>query len=239
MAARKIAPEPTPRTPKETFQKLTQVAASLNAASDQLAHPIRACEAVLKSLNLGVSAWVTISRAEHDSGAWWDRSVGYAQYEQSWRILLRHRNGSGDPEDGIGEDIWPFDSAPRWQRVAAVAKLPELLAALLKRSEETVAEITSAVEKASDLAIELATIAGPAAGWKSLLQSAILPFGSDVTIEATSASEVTFANGELSVVIPAEYKSRFDEHEIGLAIQNMHGVHCLSIAYANARGDVK
>ena len=134
------------------YQTLANAAAELNAASDELAKPIRAYESALKALNLGVSAWVELTSGTH-GGYWWDRGVGYTKFKDGWGIALRTREGSDNasPEED-SEEIWRFTEAPRWMRIEAVCKLPDLLKALLKQAEETTKKIKAKIAQANEIA---------------------------------------------------------------------------------------
>ena len=155
----KLAPPvvtPTERI-QSTFKQLSHAAVELNTASDELSKPIVICEAALKTLNLGVSAWVELS-AGGDGGYWWDRGIGYTQLKDRWGVALRAREGhlaSDEPDT----DTWPFNEAPRWMRIEAVAKLPDLLEALLKQAEDTTQKIRKKIAQANELAEAISKIA--------------------------------------------------------------------------------
>jgi hypothetical protein len=142
---------------QSSFRKLSLAAIDLNTASDELNKPIHTCEAALKKLGLGIPAWVELSGA--DAGSyWWDRSVGYTKLKDRWGIALRTREGrNGD--DRAEEELWPFNDAPRWMRIEAVAKLPDLLEALLKQAEDTTQKIRKKIVIANELAEAISKVA--------------------------------------------------------------------------------
>jgi len=145
---------------QDAYKRLAHAAVDLNAASDELGKPIQVCETVLKTLNLGIAAWVEISSGGDAGGEqWWDRSVGYAQFKDRWGIALRSRNGSYSFPDHDSEERWPFNEAPRWMRIEGIGKLDELLDALLKRAEETTKKIRAKVEQANELARAISAVA--------------------------------------------------------------------------------
>jgi hypothetical protein len=142
-----------------TYKQLSHAAIDLNTASDELGKPIRIWEGALKRLNLGVSAWVELSSGG-EGPRWWDRSVGYTKLKEgSWGIGLRTREGRDDHPDDSSEDLWPFNDAPRWMRVEAVGKLPDLLDALLKQAEDTTKNIRTKIEQANRLAEAISRVA--------------------------------------------------------------------------------
>ena len=142
-----------------TFKQLSQAAVDLNAASDELSKPIYVWETALKKLNLGVPAWVDLSSGEDRAGNWWDRGVGYTKLKDLWAIALRTREGHHASDGSPSQELWPFNEAPRWMRIEAVAKLPELLEALLKQAEDTTQQIRKKIAQASELAEAIGKVA--------------------------------------------------------------------------------
>ncbi len=133
-----------------TFKQLSHAAVDLNTASDELSKPIQICEAALKKLNLGVSAWVDL--AGYDSGGyWWDRGIGYTQLKDRWGIALRTREGHHGNDEDPDPELWPFNEAPRWMRIEGVAKLPDLLEALLKQAHDTTQKIRKKIAQANEV----------------------------------------------------------------------------------------
>ncbi len=159
--ATKPAPLQIPLTEKiqTTFKQLSHAAVDLNTASDELSKPIYVCEAALKKLNLGIPAWAELSG--HDSGGyWWDRGVGYTQLKDRWGIALRTREGNANADPANDkEELWAFNDAPRWMRLEAVAKLPELLEALLKQAEDTTQKIRKKLSQANELVDAISKVA--------------------------------------------------------------------------------
>jgi hypothetical protein len=143
---------------QQIFKHLSDAAVDLNTVSDELNKPILAVESALKKLNLGVSAWAVLSEGE-DGPSWWDRSVGYAKIKDRWVIALRTREGYHGQDEGDSEELWPFNDAPRWMRVEAVAKLPELLEALLKQAKDTAQKIKNKIAMANELAAAIGKVA--------------------------------------------------------------------------------
>jgi len=146
-----VAPEEKPIEKVQTFYKqLSHAAVDLNAVSDELSKPIKVYEGALKKLNLGVAAWVDISRGGEDM-EWWDRGVGYTRLKDGWGIALRTRSGNYNHPDDLVE-LWAFNDAPRWLRIEGVGKLPELLGALLNQAKETTKKLRAKVAQANELA---------------------------------------------------------------------------------------
>jgi hypothetical protein len=152
----KQQPEVTPtQRVQESYKQLAQAALSLNSASDELGKAISVLDAALKKLNLGVSAWVTLS--QNDGGKqgqdwWWARQFGYTKVRDKWGVALRSVSGDHAYPDGDSEEAWLYNDAPRWMRTEAVAMIPDLLEALLKQAQDT----TKGIEKKTAQALELA-----------------------------------------------------------------------------------
>jgi hypothetical protein len=139
------------------------VAADLNKASDELGRVISAIDAVLQGLNLGVATWVTIISDEDEYGNYSNWAVGYSKVGSRWGIALRTCAGTNNPEDEVS-DIWLFNDAPRWLRVEGIAKIPDLLEALVKSAEETTKKIRKKTAEARQLAAVIAQATQPAKG---------------------------------------------------------------------------
>jgi hypothetical protein len=152
-------PEIGPTEKVQTFYKqLSHAATDLNTASDELAKPIKVWEVALKKLNLGVPAWVDISKGG-DEPDWWDRGVGYTRLKDGWGIALRTRSGNYNYPDEGSEELWAFNDAPRWLRIEGVGKLPDLLGALLKQAEDTTKKLKAKVAQANELAEAITAVA--------------------------------------------------------------------------------
>lgn len=147
----------TPHVPpvekiQASYKQLSVAAATLNAASDELGEAVSVFDAALKRLNLGVSAWVTVSGNDEQDGEWWARDVGYARIGDKWGIALKTATGNYAVPERDSVEKWLFNDAPRWMRIEAIGKIPDLLEALLKQTEDTTKKIKSKTEEALALA---------------------------------------------------------------------------------------
>jgi hypothetical protein len=139
-----------------SYKQLTLAATHLNAASDELGQAIAILDVALQRLNIGVSAWVRLSGDEDpQDGNWWHRDVGYTKARSKWGIALRDCEGNYTFPDHDREEVWPFNEAPRWMRIEAVNKMPDLLDALLKETEETTKKIKKKTVTAQQLAVAI------------------------------------------------------------------------------------
>lgn len=137
-AGSSLPPQPElPERVSAVFEELAATAAKLNAVSDEIAQPISVIDAALQRLNLGVSAWVeVVGEVDHDTGEFWDHSIGYDKVSRRWGIAIRTRSGSLTHQR-VDEEAWRFNDAPRSNRLDALDKLPDLLAELVKVASDT------------------------------------------------------------------------------------------------------
>ena len=149
-----------------SFEKLSSAAKNLNNVSDELGRAITAIDYILQRLNLGVPTWVKIHGGEdqYTGMEYWSRDVGYAKIGNRWGIALCTRKGDHNNPDEEEFDSWLFNDAPRWLRVEGVEKIPDLLEALIKNTEETTAKIKGKIDHAKQLAgaLEQAAAGKPA-----------------------------------------------------------------------------
>ncbi len=135
-----------------SYVKLALAAAEINAASAELSRAGATWDSLLQGLNLGVSAWVKLASGEWN-GHWWSDEIGYAHVNDKWGLTLRQRKGRYDQPDELDDEkTWLFGQAPRALRVVGITRLPDLLDALLKQTEEAARKITKESEKALALA---------------------------------------------------------------------------------------
>lgn len=117
---------------KETMEELAAVAKELNAETDRLNEVIRDFEDTLNSMGVGVEAWlqepIAITRTGHSL------LLGYSKVEADWCITIRGRgNESGTP----------LLRAKRHVRIAAIARLDALAAAVLVEAKQQLAQVKS------------------------------------------------------------------------------------------------
>jgi hypothetical protein len=145
-----------------SIEQLSLVATDLNKASDELGKAISAIDAVLQNLNIGVPTWVKIHSGEdpYYGLEYWSRDVGYAKIDKRWGIALRTREGNYNNPDEEQCESWLFNDAPRWLRVEGIEKIPDLLDALVKNTEETTKKIRAKTAEANNLAVAIAQAAG-------------------------------------------------------------------------------
>jgi hypothetical protein len=138
---------------RTSYRQLNSAAKDLNAASDEFKEAVSVLDAALERLNLGVASWVHISGGEDEDGSWQRREIGYVRIGKKWGIAIRHSWGNLSWPDNDNEELWLFSDAPRWMRIEAVARIPDLLDGLTKQAEDT----TKKLKKRTEQVFELAT----------------------------------------------------------------------------------
>jgi hypothetical protein len=149
----------TPKTASEIQTNLKQLATSaqaLNKLSDQLTKEVAEIENTINLLNLGVTANVTIELRSYEEGtssSCW--RLAYGKEAGKWGFVIEYIiEDVNDPFAGSYES-WPFKDSPRDKRVRAVEKIPNLLEALVKESNELAEEISRKISYTQSIAATL------------------------------------------------------------------------------------
>jgi hypothetical protein len=141
-----------------SYKQLSLASIGLNAASDDLVEAVSVFDAAFQRLNLGISAWVTLSGNNDEDGDWWSRNLGYAKVGDKWGVALTREAGNYNSPDRDLVEEWLFKDAPRWMRIEAIGKIPELLDALLKETEETTKKLKNKTEETLALAAAMSKV---------------------------------------------------------------------------------
>jgi prefoldin subunit 5 len=152
----------TPPDLSKSFQRLTESAARLNTASDELSKAITPIEAVLKKLNLGVSKWYTFAGSGNHldvDGYYWSSEIGYAKVNGKWCIALAERSGYVQNPEQESETEWAFNDAPRHLRIRAVQEIPKLLDALVDEADKVTSVLQDETARAREVAETLTQLA--------------------------------------------------------------------------------
>jgi hypothetical protein len=137
---------------QSSFGQLSAASANLNAISDELGKSVSEIDSALKRLNLGVSVWVAIRGNDWQDLSYESEQIGYAKIDGKWGLGLRTVSGNHKRPDDESVHEWSFNDAPRFLRVGAIEKLPELLEQLTKEAEATARKISESVEQAKSVA---------------------------------------------------------------------------------------
>jgi hypothetical protein len=141
------------------FKDLSAASNDLKSAADDLSSTISELERLLRNLNLRVSAWHRISRSIDDEGTVNCRHIGYANVEGKWGIALSKTTEDQQTGEVISDDTWRFADAPLWMCADAIGHLPELIQALIARTQETTQRLRTKNEEAKEIVAATATAA--------------------------------------------------------------------------------
>lgn len=132
------------------FSRLQSLSESLNKESDSLNESIKAFEAKLASLRLGVNAWVVPpleKEVDEKHGVESTTSLGYSKATGNWCLTIAYENDI-DPES---TQFSSLSQAPRDIRMKAVRQLPRLLKAIESAAAEAVKEVEEARKIMKDI----------------------------------------------------------------------------------------
>ena len=135
----------------DTLSQLRPAAQGVFNAADQLAKSISTIERTLKSMNVNFEAWATYRDADDDHTIdHWD--VGYSRVNGHWGICIKTVYGSAYHPEEVDVTRWHFNEAPLYLRPQAVAKIPDVIEALVKTAPSVEKKILSAAEQAESIA---------------------------------------------------------------------------------------
>jgi hypothetical protein len=126
---------------------------TLNELSDQLTKEIAEIEAAINKLNLGIEADIEIESRSSRDGVWshgW--KLGYGKESGKWGFVITYWTEDLNWPESDTNERWSFKDSPREQRVKSVEKIPLLLQALVKQSNDFASDITRKVSLARGLA---------------------------------------------------------------------------------------
>lgn len=142
------------------FETLTVSAKNINEVSNELAKPVASLERALQRLNVGVACWTKISGGS-DEYDYWSHDVGYARVQREWCLAIRVVSGNEADPDRENQEVWPFNDAPRYLRIKAVDKLPELIEALIETTNATAKRLREKVAPAQEIAAAVNALLNP------------------------------------------------------------------------------
>ena len=142
---------------KEYLKQLGSAAQTLNDLSDRLTNEVCTIEAAVNRLNIGIRARVelfTIEQSDDRSYTHWVQ-IAFGKLNGRWGFLIEEcTEDLNNPDQGTRES-WHFKDSPREYRLKAVEKIPDLLAALVTKSAEVAAEMSTKVTFANNLVVAL------------------------------------------------------------------------------------
>jgi hypothetical protein len=138
------------------FQALSQIASSLNTASDDLTSSVEILNESLKKLNVGLTVWVVFRNRDVDQPHLYDQDeIGYCKVSGEWGIALRRVCGNMEDDLHSTEGLWLFNDAPREMRLTAADELPALIERLAKEAFETTRRVQEKAQQVRELALAI------------------------------------------------------------------------------------
>jgi len=135
------------------FQALSQIASSLNTASDELTKTVSTLDESLKKLNVGLNVWVTFrSRGDDEPQMYDEDQIGYCKVNGVWGIALRRIWGDQIRDEHNGDGPWLFNDAAREMRLLSVDKIPEVIEELGKEASKVTKRIQEKTKEVRELA---------------------------------------------------------------------------------------
>lgn len=148
---------------KAPFRELSKTATQLNFVSDALGKFVLEAESGLKTLNLGVSAWVKVTISGSDDGlVTYYEELGYDRVGKNWCIALRTYRDAEWSETSFDYEAWPFNEGPRELRIKAVDHLPALLQKLNTEATKLAKRVTDVLPRANQVASDISGLVGEA-----------------------------------------------------------------------------
>ena len=144
-----------------SFRELAKTASQLNTVSDALGKYVAEVETGLKTLNLGVAAWVNFGEWTSSDGMITTcHQVGFAKIGKSWSIGVRHFDDAVWADEWVNFEMWVFNEAPRQSRIDAIDHLPALIQALNKEAAKIAKVVADKLPSACKVASDIATATG-------------------------------------------------------------------------------
>jgi hypothetical protein len=145
------------------FQALTEIASSLNTASDELSNTVALLDESLKKLNLGLTVWVVFRGGTDpdDPNSYSQQEIGYCKVAGVWGVALRHVWGHQGFDEHHSDGPWLFNEASREMRISSVDKMPEVIEALAKHAFDTTKRVEAKTKEVRKLAEAISEITTP------------------------------------------------------------------------------
>jgi hypothetical protein len=190
------------------FQTLSNVASSLNAASDELTSSVEILSDSLKKLNVGLTVWVVFRTRIDDVPRLYDHDeIGYCKVAGEWGIALRSVNGNLIRDEHNTESLYLFNDAPREMRLAAVDKLPELIEALAKEAFNTTKRVQQKAQQVRELA---QAISSAASTEQPMLTQDVKPISGVVEVLQRANSITTHDQAKAAAKVKAKAEAIVD-----------------------------
>lgn len=135
-----------------SFERLSQSAARVNAASDDLSKAVAPIDAALKRLGLGLTVWHMYAGGQDQDGEFWEHRVGYTRIGRNWGLAISDVSGNSSYADSYENEEWLFNDAPRAMRAKAIDHIPPLLEKLVEQADKVATELNQKAQTARQIA---------------------------------------------------------------------------------------
>ena len=155
----------TPRVPlldraklQSSLKELAASADTLNSLSDQLNAQVAEVESAVNKTAIGLTASVNTEDWADERGDRYDIwRICYAKHQNKWGFTIEHHWGLEGFEESNQSETWAFKEAPREHRLKAVAKIPDLIDALVKKAKEFASNVSATMIYTQGLVAEFST----------------------------------------------------------------------------------
>jgi len=142
-----------------SFRELARTASQLNLVSDALGKYVAEIGSGLKTLNLGVTSWVSVdSYVSNDGLVTHCNELGYAKVAKNWCIALRSYREAPWSDELLDYEVWAFDDGPRSLRIRSIDRLPALLQKLNDDVADVAKQVAEKLPRACDVASEITAL---------------------------------------------------------------------------------
>jgi len=134
------------------FHALSEVAFTLNSASDELTKAVGILDEALKKLNIGLTVWVDYASRAVEPWEYHDEQIGYCKVNGKWGLSLQRVWGDNQSDHHGSDGPWLFNDAPREMRLRGVDKIPEVIERLGKEASDTAKRVEEKTKHVRELA---------------------------------------------------------------------------------------
>ncbi|HSS99110.1 MAG TPA: hypothetical protein VLK33_18875 [Terriglobales bacterium] len=134
----------------------------LNVSTRSLTDEVSFIEDTINELNIGVTTEVLCDKSVSEDGLLnTELKLRYGKETGHWGFVVSEHIEDQhfySPDDRISNRSWTFRDAPRELRLRAVVKIPDLLKAMLRETNQLAERVSSSASFASDLAATMKSI---------------------------------------------------------------------------------
>jgi hypothetical protein len=88
--------------------------------------------------------------------------LAYGKIGRKWGFIIEYTEDDQADPDGGSFESWPFAESPREKRISAISSIPDLLVALVKKSNDFAAKISEKLKYSKELAVTISQLTAKA-----------------------------------------------------------------------------